>query len=609
MGEQSKEEISKEQATNQQPIEIPEEIKEKFKETKVNLTKFKKDILKKFDKYIIGIALFPYNKVLDEDYKEEEKKEAPDPKDINVLVLVDDSDSKKMTKFELKDKLTAIIEKSGLEIDKHLKAQVMLLSELRENCFDSKYEVLDAISLSAIFYDPNDILAALKISEVHKKMALKKFEKYIVSYVAAGSLFRGEKSNDIDVYIVVDDTDVKKMTRGELKDKLRAIIIGLGYDASKITGISKAFHIQVYILTDFWDSLKDASPVIFTLLRDGVPLYDRGVFMPWKLLLQMGRIKPSPEAIDMHMDIAEKLIQRARGKLLSVVGEDLYYATLNPAQAALMLYGIPPPTHRETIKLLNDIFVKKEKLLEKKYVDILDSTFKYFKGIEHGEVKEISGKEVDKLLTDVDNYLKRLNKLFNEIETKSEKTKVLEFYDGCISVAKELLIMNNIKSPVEKGFEELVKKGKIPEKFLRTLKLVIKAKEDYNKKKITKQELEKVRKEANMFIRALVEIVQRKRGIDLERSKIRVAYKDKIGEILVLNNTVFIIKDISAAEREISKGNISEKGFVSDLKASSLLELEEFIKNIKEIKKATFNANTLSDLKRVFGEDIEVLLN
>ena len=595
---------------SKQQIVIPEEIKEKFKETKTNLTKFKKDILKKFDKYIIGIALLPHNKILDDEVEEKPKEEQkPDPKIMSVLVLVDDSDSKKMSKFELKDKLTGIIIKSGKDISENLKPQVMLLSELRENCFDAKYEVLDAIALSAIFFDPHDVLAALKISEVHKKMALKKFEKYIVSYVAAGSLFRGEKSNDIDVYIVVDDTDVKKMTRGELKDKLRAIIIGLGYDASKITGISKAFHIQVYILTDFWDSLKDASPVIFTLLRDGVPLYDRGVFMPWKLLLQMGRIKPSPEAIDMHMDIAEKLIQRAKGKLLSVVGEDLYYATLNPAQAALMLYGIPPPTHRETIKLLNEIFVKKEKLLEKKYVDILDRTFKYFKEIEHGTVKEISGKEVDRLLTDVDNYLKRLNKLFSAIESKSEKNRVLEFYDGCISIAQDLLNANSIKGSVEKGFEELVKKGKIPEKFLRTLKTVIKAKEDYLKNKITKQEVEKIRKEANMLIRALVDIVQRKKGMDLERSKIRIKYGDKIGEVMVLENTVFIIKDINQENREILKGIFTKENCIGELKNSNLTEFENELKNIKSIKKILVNENTLNDLKKVFGNSLEILIN
>ncbi|MEK6937265.1 MAG: hypothetical protein AABW58_04295 [Nanoarchaeota archaeon] len=591
---------------------VPEELKDKFKEVKNNISKFKKDILKKFDKYITGIAVLPNSRILDEDYPEEQKeeKEKQNPKEIGILVLVDDSDSKKMSKYELKDKLVAIIEKSAKEVDPNFKAIVMLMSELKENCFDAKYEVLEAIALSAIFYDPADVLAAFKISEVHKKMALKKFEKYIVSYVAIGSLFRGEKSNDIDVLIVVDDTDVKKMSRIELKDKLRAIIIGLGYDASKITGINKAFHIQVHILTDFWESLKDASPVIFTFLRDGVPLYDRGVFMPWKLLLQMGRIKPSPEAIDMHMDIADKLIQRAKGKLLSVVGEDLYYATLNPAQAALMLYGIPPPTHRETIKLLMDIFVKKEKLLEKRYVDILDKTFRYFKGIEHGTTKEISGKEVDQLLKDVNDYLKRLNKLFLEIEEKSEKKKVLEFYEGCVSVAQDLINVNSIrKNNVLDGFEELVKQGKVPEKFLRTLKTVVKAKEDYEKGKITKQEVEKIRKEANMFMRTLIDIVQRKRSFDIERLKFRVKYnKDKIGEVLIIDNTTFITKDLSQKDK-LLKGVFLNNACLGELKESSLKEFENFLKTVKNPKKVAINENTMSDLKRIFGNDTELILN
>jgi len=75
-----------------------------------------------------------------------------------------------------------------------------------------------------------------------------------------------------------------------LKDKLRAIIIGMGIEAGEMTGIKNKINIQVYILTDFWDSIKEANPIIFTFLRDGVPFYDRGIFMPWKQLLKMGKV-------------------------------------------------------------------------------------------------------------------------------------------------------------------------------------------------------------------------------------------------------------------------------------------------------------------------------
>jgi len=39
------------------------------------------------------------------------------------------------------------------------------------------------------------------------------------------------------------------------------------------------------------------------------------VFMPWKLLLKMGRIKPSIEAIDMFMSSGEQMISRVKFKL------------------------------------------------------------------------------------------------------------------------------------------------------------------------------------------------------------------------------------------------------------------------------------------------------
>ena len=248
----------------------------------------------------------------------------------------------------------------------------MLLSELWQNCYDGKNELLQLIAMGAPIKDTG-MLSAIKIAEIHKNMILKKFEKYIVSYVLAGSLVQGKATptSDIDVWIVIDDTDVKKMTRAELKDKLRAIIIGMGIEAGEMTGIKNKLNIQVYILTDFWDSLKEANPIIFTLLRDGVPFYDRGVFMPWKLLLKMGKIKPSAEAIDMFMGSGEQMLTRVHQKLNDIGMEDIYYALLTPSQAAIMLFGLPPPTPRETPQVMRDLFVKKEKLLESKFVDTL----------------------------------------------------------------------------------------------------------------------------------------------------------------------------------------------------------------------------------------------
>ncbi|GAG00738.1 unnamed protein product, partial [marine sediment metagenome] len=261
----------------------------------------------------MGISLLPPPRP-----KEGEEKKKPS-EEISVLILIDDTEPTKMSKAELRDRLSKIINEFAKEIDPNIKPDTVLLSELWQSCYDAKYDLLRLIALGAPVYDTG-MLSAIKLAEIHKSMVLKKFEKYIVSYVLAGSLTQGRATpkSDIDVWIVIDDTDVKKMTRAELKDKLRAIIIGMGIEVGEMTGIKNKINIQVYILTDFWDSLKEANPVIFTLLRDGVPFYDRGVFMPWKLLLKMGRIKPSAEAIDMFMGSGEQMLRRVRNKLVDM---------------------------------------------------------------------------------------------------------------------------------------------------------------------------------------------------------------------------------------------------------------------------------------------------
>jgi uncharacterized protein (UPF0332 family) len=585
---------------------LTKEMEEKMENMKKKMEDFKKQVLSKFDKYVVGIALMPPEKP--------QQSEKTDPNKINILILVDDTDSQKMTKNELISRLSHIIDDMATKIDKNFCPEVMLTSELKEACYDAKYEILKIISMSAPIYDPSDLLAAIKISEVHKSMTIKKFEKYIISYVAAGSLFRGEKSNDIDVYVIVDDTDVKKMSRAELKDKLRAIILSMGFEASKITGVKKQFHVQTYILTDFWENIKEANPVIFTLLRDGVPLYDRGVFMPWKLLLQMGRIKPSPEAIDMNMDLGERLLTRIKHKMLSVVGEDLYYAVLNPAQAALMLYGIPPPTPKETIKLLEEIFVKKEKLLEKKYVDILVNIRKAYKDIEHGNVKEVTGTQIDKLLKDAQDYLKRIKKMFDQIEEKTQKESIVEMYNTCITITKDLLAEIGEKgvtdAKLEAKFKEvLIEKERIPENYLKLLKSIKKAKKDFETGKLKKQEANKAKKDARLFIKTLVEHMQRRRALELERSKIRFKYSDnKMGEILFLGDEAFIIKNIEKRE-DLLRAKVSTDGSFEDVRPCKLESFEKKLVGENNPQKASLKEKMFESLNKLIGEEVEILLH
>ncbi len=582
---------------------LPEEAKKKLDEIKTKLEAFKEKALKKFDEYIMGISLLPPSK--DEKLKDK----------ISVLILVDDSDSQKMSKLELRDKLVAILQGMADEIDKSLFIEVLLLSELWQSCYDAKYDWLQMIALSAPVYDKG-MLAAVKISEIHKNMVLKKFEKYIVSYVLAGSLVQGRatKQSDIDVFIVIDDTDVKKMTRAELKDKLRAIIIGMGYDAGKMTGIENKLNIQVYILTDFWEYIKEANPIIFTFLRDGIPLYDRGIFMPWKQLLRMGRIKPSPESIDLFMQSGDQTLQRIKYKIKEMGLEDTFWAIITPSQAALMLYGIPPPTPKETPEIMREVFVKKTKLLEDKFIKILERNIQVRKDLEHGTKKELSATELETLINDADEFLKRLKKLFTQIEAVKEEEAVLHTYESIVTLIRDIMRLEGVEKVSEGELvtifeEEAVSKGLIPEKFLRILKDIVKAKKDYDAKKLSKTDISIVQKKSAELIRFLVEYIQRKRGKELERAKIRVKHGNKYGEVMLLDKKAYIIHDIDNEQKEISSADITAEGSLANIKSSSLEEMEKDLAKMDIPQKAFIKEILFEKLKDIFGKDVEVLIN
>ncbi len=601
---------------------LTKEMEEKLNELKDKLNKFKDKILQKFDKYIIGVELLP-----PEPPRPQQQPPPPAPgqpaapppqkdeKLINVLVLVDDSDVQKMTKWELRDKLIAIFDATAKEIDEHIRPDALLLSDLWQSCYDAKYDLLHIISMGAPVYDTG-MLGAIKLAEIHKNMVLKKFEKYIVAYVLAGSLVQGKAtpSSDVDVWVVVDDTDVKKMTRLELKDKLRAIIIGMGVEAGEMTGIKNKINIQVYIITDFWDSLREANPVIFTLLRDGVPFHDRGIFMPWKQLLKMGKIKPSREAIDLFMSTGDQMIERVKFKLKDIGMEDIYYALLTPSQAALMMYGVPPPTPRETPEMMHEIFVKKEKLLEDSFVKILQKNIEIRKGIEHGDKKELSGKEVDELLTNADKYLSRIKKLFTQIEKMKEDESMVHLYDRVVTIIRDVLKAEGVEEAsddkVVKLFEqELVHTGKVPAGTLRDLQEVVAAKRHFDQGKLTKPDIEKARQGSEALVKFLVEYLQRKRGRELERAKIRVKYGQKYGEVLLLDTEAYIVHDIDAEMPQVSKAPIRVDGGLDSTADSSLEEMEKAITEKKIPQRVFIKVPIFEKLRDLFGKDVEILVN
>ncbi len=478
-----------------------EDIKKDMDKTKKEIDKLKSFIIKKYS-FTQAISILPPQSI--KHFIDEEEVPKETEKHIHLLIVIPEENMKEVVK--IKTEIVKQIEELKQKIWVHIHSP----SDLWELCIDSKFELVTAIAMSFPLHDTG-ILGALRVAEIHKSLVLQKFEKYVVSYVIAGSLVRGEAvpTSDVDVFIIINDTDVKRMPRLELKERLRSIIYQYVGEAGAIAGVKNKLSPQVYLLTDFWESVKDAHPVIFTFIRDGIPIYDRGTFMPWKALLRMGKLKPSPEAIDMFMSMGDKTVKRVKSALLDVVVNEMFWGVTTPSQALLMLYGLPPPTPKHVAGDMKRIFVDKEKMLEKKYITIIDKVVGIYKDYEHEKIKEISGEQIDKLVKDVEDYLKRLKELREQIEKREQEKTIEQIYKDVFALLKAMIGNKSQDIIVEEFEKQFVKKAKFAPQHLRILKDIIQARAEFKKGKSDSHKVDEARKNASILINDIIEYNQR----------------------------------------------------------------------------------------------------
>ena len=153
---------------------LPPELQKKLDALKSKLDEFKDKVLEKFGDYIVGITLLPPEKqpASHDNQIENKGKEAtkePNKDQINLMVVVDDTTSTKMTKDELHQKFSSIISKFAEETDKNILVQSVLLTDIWQSCYDAKYDLNRLISLGAPIHDTG-MLAAIKISEMNSKI-------------------------------------------------------------------------------------------------------------------------------------------------------------------------------------------------------------------------------------------------------------------------------------------------------------------------------------------------------------------------------------------------------------------------------------------------------
>ena len=243
--------------------------------------------------------------------------------------------------------------------------------------------------------------------------AYKKFQEAIKSIVLFGSVSKKSttKGSDIDILVIVDDCSVQWD---------QELIAWYREEMGKIVEKhSERLHINTVTLSTFWEDVREGEPAAINIIRYGQTLIDFGGFFdPLKSLLAKGRIRPTPEAIFTTLRRAPLHISRAKFDIINSI-EHLYWAMVDSAHSALMAKNQIPPSPEHVGEMLEEIFVK-NKILDKKYVKWYGEMYQLAHDIIHGNIKHLTGKDIDVLMARTINFEKKLRDITSNLIHKQK---------------------------------------------------------------------------------------------------------------------------------------------------------------------------------------------
>jgi len=245
----------------------------------------------------------------------------------------------------------------------------------------------------------------------------KKFDKMLKAAVLFGSQAKNTSSSgsDIDIIIIIDDASISWDIEliAWYREELGRLINEVNY--------GKNLHVNTIKLTTWWQDLTYGDPVIINILRFGEALIDvGGFFNPLKMLLQQGKIKSTHEAVYVALERAPSHLLRSKMSKMGAI-EGIYWCMVDSAQAALMTIGKLPPSPEHIAGMLDETFVSKG-MLKAGYSKAMRDIYNMHKGIEHGSIHDIPGKDIDEWYKVAESFLNESAKIINSVIDNAKNT-------------------------------------------------------------------------------------------------------------------------------------------------------------------------------------------
>jgi predicted nucleotidyltransferase/uncharacterized protein (UPF0332 family) len=247
-----------------------------------------------------------------------------------------------------------------------------------------------------------------------------KFGKHVKSVAVFGSFARGDfrSSSDIDVLVIIDDTLSPRGIPPEIKDKIHGNMQEIGRK------IDKRLHVQLHLLSEYWEYIRHGDAIFFNYVREGVSVYDEGFFKPIKKLLMLGAVRPTREAVYKQLDGAEAYLKRVESYLKFSI-ERLFRAASWCGNGVLMAAGHVPVRPKEISVALREQLVKNN-LLEERYVQLYEKIYQTHKAIEHEEITVVTPEKLAEIKKITEEFISKVKEITETFLKKSEKARQLE---------------------------------------------------------------------------------------------------------------------------------------------------------------------------------------
>jgi len=232
--------------------------------------------------------------------------------------------------------------------------------------------------------------------------------------------------------------------------------------------------------------------------------------------------------------------------------------------------------------------------MEPKEIKILEKAVRLFKDYEHGKLKEISGKEIDIFLKESLDYHKKMKEMRKKLEEKLMEHDAEKIDNDIFDLLKTIFGSKSKEALIKDFDSQLVKKGKMKKRLLPALQEVSKIRQKIKSGKVSQVEMDLVKRGATDLMNELIDYMQRKDIMMTERSVIQISFgdqKDKKGELVLTDPTAFFVESGRIMKIDGEQFDIATRQ-----------ELEEAIKNSKDISKLKLDSNVFNTLKKELGD-------